>query len=278
METEEQIDVRLDRERSLLVQSVIEQASQQYEPEKRDDLGEAQAVIYSKSGSVLSGVTEWRAILAVIACSGEVFRETDAERAVDAFGSVLVNAAWLLAAHRLAIGPVLDLARVFTRRGDIRPVEAPGKLALAALRRGSVVPGLYRELLVDALAYSIAKALDDCEMVHEITIDVRELIIVVSKRPGVLDRSLVRENRMAWLNETCTPVWDPARSAKRKSDAEGQLASGVQMIAAVADVETGDFCAQCGGALSHAAATATWSCDNGHVISDMALRSRPAPP
>ena len=93
------------------------------------------------------------------------------EDALDGLGDTMVYAGQLAIANRLALSPILDLARVFTRRGDIRLIRSPGVLAQVVLKgaqkiRGMADRDLYRLRLVGALAMCIGHAIDHVEILH----------------------------------------------------------------------------------------------------------------
>lgn len=123
--------------------------------------------------------------LGVVEELGETFAAGTAEEALDGLGDVCVYAGQLLISNRLAIEPVLDLARVFVAAGgDLVPMQAAGNLAHAVLKgsqkiRGMADPETYRAKLVECLALCIAKAIDDCEIGHGLVVRAAEVYHVV---------------------------------------------------------------------------------------------------
>jgi len=115
-----------------------------------------------------SGMTtsSFECALAIIEHLSEAFEQEDPERAVTDLGKVCVLAAWLAAAHDLAIAPILALARALTRHPDARTQHAAGRLAKAV--SGAPRPAA----LVDALALCIARGILDCEILYDLEIDI----------------------------------------------------------------------------------------------------------
>lgn len=108
-----------------------------------------------------------------------------AEGALDGLGDTCVYAAQLCTGNRLALGPVLDLARVFTSRSGLKLLTAPGVLAQVVLKGAQKIRGLddenrFRTRLVGALAMCIAKAIDDVEVMHDVRVRVAEVFGVVA--------------------------------------------------------------------------------------------------
>lgn len=109
---------------------------------------------------------------------GVTFLSEDGEQAVLALCSVIGDGAVLAAHDRLAIEPILDLARAFVTRQDVQPHRGVSLLA-RAVRTGH---GRLHVQLVEAIAMCVAKGLDDCEIQHEITVDVRKLHVNMLER------------------------------------------------------------------------------------------------
>ena len=119
-----------------------------------------------------------RHALEAIADLGQVFDE-DAEPAIEALGRLLVHASLLAGCERMAIAPIIALGRELTRDSGVSselPLRAAAMLAHAALD--------YRQepaAIVRGLAMAIAKAIDDCEIVHELKVDPLELFKVAAR-------------------------------------------------------------------------------------------------
>lgn len=125
--------------------------------------------------------------LGVIEELGEVFDEdASAEDAIDGLGDVMVYASQLCTANRLAVGPVIDLAVLYAKAGHcgVQAITIAGMIAHVALKHAQNIRGLgpaeaYRPRLVDALAMMIAKALEDCTMLHNLEVDPRGVFLVI---------------------------------------------------------------------------------------------------
>jgi hypothetical protein len=129
-----------------------------------------------------------RCALGVIEELGETFdADANTENALDGLGDVIVFASQLATANRLAIGPIIDLGRVYSSHGvAIIPLRSAAMLAQTVRQGAQRVRGLgdrqqYRSRLVRSLAACIAKAIDDVEIVHGISIDARKIFLVVGE-------------------------------------------------------------------------------------------------
>lgn len=115
--------------------------------------------------------------LGVIEELGETFDDdASAEDAVDGLGDVMVYGAQLCTANRLAVRPVIGLALQYLRGSLPSPISIAGRFAHVVGKheqrtRGLDVPEAFRLCLVDALAMVIAKALEDCALGHDLTIE-----------------------------------------------------------------------------------------------------------
>ncbi len=124
-----------------------------------------------------------RRALEVIADLGQVFDAEEAEPAIEALGRLLVHASLLAGCERMAIAPIIALGRELTRDSGVSselPLKPAAVLATAVLVPAGDLAGIVR-----GLAMAIAKALDDCEIVHELKIDPLELFKVAARE--VLD-------------------------------------------------------------------------------------------
>jgi len=122
--------------------------------------------------------------LQVIGHLGITFGTEDSERAVEALGMLLVHISIIASAERLALPPIIELAGLFSLRSDVQPLHATGALALVVMSTRSpfVMPppkDAYQLALVQALALSIARGLDDCVLGHELVIDLPELYLKI---------------------------------------------------------------------------------------------------
>lgn len=120
--------------------------------------------------------------LEVIADLGRVF-DADREPAIEALGRLLVHASLLAGYERMAIAPIILLGRELTRDSQVSnelPLKAAAMLAHAALDHRQEPAAIVR-----GLAMAIAKAIDDCEIVHELKVDPLELFKIAARE--VLD-------------------------------------------------------------------------------------------
>ena len=121
--------------------------------------------------------------LEVIADLGRVFDAEDREPAIEALGRLLIHASLLAGRERMAIAPIIALGRELTRDSQVSselPLRPAAMLAWAALGRSHDDAAIAR-----GLAMAIAKAIDDCEIVHELKIDPLELFKIAARE--VLD-------------------------------------------------------------------------------------------
>lgn len=121
--------------------------------------------------------------LEVIADLGRVFDAEDREPAIEALGRLLVHASLLAGCERMAIAPIIALGREMTRDSQVSnelPLRPAAMLAWAALDHRRDPP-----IIVRGLALAIAKAIDDCEIVHELKVDPLELFKIAARE--VLD-------------------------------------------------------------------------------------------
>lgn len=126
--------------------------------------------------------------LEVIADLGRVFDAEDAEPAIEALGRLLVHTSLLAGCERMAIAPIILLGRELTRDSQVSnelPLRPAAMLAHAALDHRQEPAAIVR-----GLAMAIAKAIDDCEIVHELKIDPLELFKIAALE--VLERKPVK--------------------------------------------------------------------------------------
>ncbi len=182
--------------------------------------------------------------LGVIEELGEVF-DDDAEPtdAVDGLGDVQVYAAQLCTANRLAIRPVIALAALYRRTGVYlpNPIAIAGRLAHVIGKNAQNTRGLgpveaYRPALVDALAMMIAKALEDCELGHELTVNAAGVFQVIARE--VMERK-AGDAMIPPPPDMSAVVMDRDMI---KAQALAQLGGGVDALAQAEAVEgPGDF-------------------------------------
>lgn len=172
----QEIDRRLDAERQALIADTTAKAREAYDREPYITSGggaRSMELQYQLTDRATPFETT-RQALAVIGRLGVTFTTEDDEHAVEQLGLIMVHAAVIATIEHLAVEPIIALGRDLTKRQDVQPLRAAATLATAA--------NLYamgrepRQLaLVDGLALAIAKALDDCEIGHGLTIEPFEL-------------------------------------------------------------------------------------------------------
>ena len=109
--------------------------------------------------------------------------------ALDGLGDVCVYAAQLATGNRLAIGPILDLATLYTLPANIpggaTPTIGGGMLAQAVLKHAQKIRGVdrdvYQRRLVRSIAMCIARVIDDIQMTHAKRVKVRDIFHVVAR-------------------------------------------------------------------------------------------------
>lgn len=117
--------------------------------------------------------------LGVIEHIGGAFETEDAEAAVEHLGKAMVCAASYAYTHGLAFAPILKLARVLTRRDDVQPVHGAGRIA--ALERAEPIRVAKQVHVVEALGLCIAKGIDDCEILHGLTIEPHGVFLTIGR-------------------------------------------------------------------------------------------------
>lgn len=182
-ETIEDAQRRLTAERHVLIAAALAQSLERFDafaamdsPELPADATDAMQVrLYRWQVSRFGLQSDERFALGIIEELGETFEAEDGEHALDGLGDVCVYAAQLCTNNRLALGPILDLARVFQARQEVQPLLGVGKLAHAVLKHAQNIRGkgnreVYRLSLVECVALCVAKAIDDCEVMHSLEI------------------------------------------------------------------------------------------------------------
>ncbi|HUS27586.1 MAG TPA: hypothetical protein VMZ53_03735 [Kofleriaceae bacterium] len=184
--------------------------------------------------------------LGVIEELGEAFDEdAGPEESIDALGDVMVYAAQLCTANRLAVRPVIGLAvhYVKTNACHAHAIALAGQLAHVCLKHAQGIRGLgpfeaYRPRLVDALALMIAKAIEDCAIGHELTVDPDGVFVVVggevlARKPGdtMIPKAPAGMVNVQVMKEAIDAATEPFR----------RLAEGVDKLAEAEKVEPGDF-------------------------------------
>jgi hypothetical protein len=120
--------------------------------------------------------------------AGDVDAPEPLADALDGLGDVCVYAAQLATSNRLAIGPILDLARIYTSPGFVpgkaSPAIGSGMLAQSVLKHAQKIRGVdrdvYQRRLVRSIAMCVARVVDDIEMTHAKRIKVRDIFHVVA--------------------------------------------------------------------------------------------------
>jgi hypothetical protein len=147
--------------------------------------------------------------LGVIEYVGGTFETEDAEHAVECLGKAMVCAAGYAYQRGLAFAPILDLARALTRRDDVQPVH--GVTRLAALERQDLVESHH---VVAALGLCIAKGIDDCEIVHGLTIEPHGVFLTIGREMLAAQAEASRARRDAAIARPFAPTvvaFDPMR-------------------------------------------------------------------
>jgi hypothetical protein len=254
-----------------------------------------------------------RFALGIIEELGETFEAEDGEHALDGLGDVCVYASQLCTNNRLAIGPILDLARVLQARQEVQPLLAVGKLAHVVLKHAQNIRGkgdrnVYRIGLVECIALCIAKAIDDCEVMHELQIKSTPHVFsivgteVLARGAGheAIPASCIATEqtelhitpKVIRVEEAAVVAWSPdALEAmhKAKEQALDRLQRGADMLGEAEKTEPGDFdvsdviahsriCPQCSGLLSQGGDSDTLVCSNGHEITGKQLAALPRLP
>lgn len=125
--------------------------------------------------------------LGVIEELGETFDdEAEAEDAVDGLGDVMIYGAQLCTANRIAVRHVIGLACLYVRTNLPSPIAIAGRFAHVVGKHAQRTRGLgnreaFQLCLVDALAMMIAKALEDCSLGHDLTIDPGGVFLVIGR-------------------------------------------------------------------------------------------------
>lgn len=200
------------------------------------------------------------------------FGSEDKERAVEALGDLACVLARMCEVNALALRPICDLARVYTKHESTAhtlPLLAAGLLC------NVVGNGSDSIRLVDAIGLVLAKAIDEVEIVHELTIDLPGVFQVVAME------TIAGKLRAPRERLEMPPISDDVGRVER---AFTMLKGGLSNLEQAEHAEgTGDFdvsdlraleakvmsdvmvCSQCGGLLSQGSDT-TWTCANGHHI------------
>lgn len=146
----------------------------------------------------------------IMACDSD---DEPTENALDGLGDVCVYASNLATNNRLAIGPILDLARVYTQAsrlpGRLSPQIGTGMLAQCVLKGAQKIRGMadldvYRSRLVRAIAMCIARTVDDIEMTQAIVVDIRDIFEIVANE--VMKRGQGHPSIPVTTGTSVTPV------------------------------------------------------------------------
>jgi hypothetical protein len=165
--------------------------------------------------------------------------------ALDGLGDVCVYAAQLATNNRLAIAPVLDLARVFTQRQDVKPLLGAGILAQVVLKGSQRIRGLdqverYHRRLVGAMAAVIAKAIDDVEIFHPQTIPVKPDGVLLVVANEVLQRG---EGHPSIPTGDAKPIARDELVRKSKAERDNEAMTNLQQAATLVgdDIRSDDL-------------------------------------
>lgn len=192
----------------------------------------------------LSWSCQQQRALEIIEALHRAFAADDAERCVEALGAALVASAKLASIGELAITSITALARDYTKRQDLEPLFAGGAIAAVALASGRAdsQPLWHPDRgasLVDALAMGIANAVDDCEIGHDLTINLDELFVVVARERFPAPIILADASFDAFSAEVTSP---PKPNAKLRELAIERLqvaAADLEVAERAETVETG---------------------------------------
>lgn len=165
--------------------------------------------------------------------------DEDTGECLDGLGDVCVYGAQLATNNRLAIAPILDLARVFTQRQDIKPLLGAGALAQVVLKGSQRIRGLdqverYHRRLVGAMAMVIAKAIDDVEIFHPQTIPVQPGGVLVVVANEVLQRG---EGHPSIPTGDAKPIARVELVRKTKAERDNEAMTAMQQATALVDEE-----------------------------------------
>lgn len=185
--------------------------------------------------------------LGVIEELGEAFDEdAGPEDSVDALGDVMIYASQLCTRNRLAVGPVIDLAVLYLKANHCHghAIAIAGMLAHVVLKHDQAIRGLgptevYRPRLVDALALTIAKSLEDCIIGHELVIDPHGVLLVVGAE--VMQRKVGDAMIPVTSDVHATEAEIEQAIAQRKAAASERLAAGTDALLEAEKAEPGDF-------------------------------------
>lgn len=208
----------------------------------------------------------------VIEEMGETFlADENAEDALDGLGDVLVYASQLVTSNRLAIAPILELARDFAARPSIPPIVAAAMLSQVTLKASQKIRGLddvhrYRVRLVGCLAQCIAIALTDVEILHNLKVDAGGVLLVVANeviQRGVPGHDAIPKDVEPEITAVMlSPEEIAARDAARKDRALRSMQTAIGKI---------DTCPTCGAAFRTPHVDDSVSCLNGHEWTGMQL-------
>lgn len=253
--------------------------------------------------------------LGVIEELGETFDDdASAEDAVDGLGDVMVYGANLCTSNRLALRHVIELACRYTSMDLPSPIAIAGRFAHVVGKheqrtRGLGEPGPWRLCLVDALAMMIAKALEDCSLGHELTIDPGGVFVVIgneviARKAGdtMIPAPAINVTRIEvngddpdrfahGLVETFKGIDRTAlagftiRNPPTQAETMAKLHGGIDALAAAEQIEgSGSFdisdvlnhegiCPQCAAPMSYDGSKPVYTCSNGHSLTAKQLRT-----
>lgn len=204
-------------------------------------------------------------------------KPTDTEDAIDGLGDTCVYAAQLCTANRLALGPILDLARVFTSQQSIRLLIAHGVLAQVVLKMSQKIRGMDDRdrahiRLVGAIALCIARTLESVEMLHDIVAKPGEVLLVVARE--VLARGEGHDGiPKPVASEATRQIVTPEERERMKHERRAAAVASVHNALEGFDPDSEPVCLHCGGALSAIGAQDLWRCtaDTEHVFTGKQL-------
>ncbi len=184
-----QLRTQASDERRRLVADAVAAARAAYHPlhlpPTASEIDHMQDALYARA----IPCTSHNMALALIAHLGATFAQEFAEQAIESLGLVLAHAAVLASMERMTFEPIIGLAQDFRRRQDVEPIQASGAVAaatafrspLAIDRAAPLSAEAQRLAIADALALALAKAIDDVEIGHSITVHPVELLLVIGR-------------------------------------------------------------------------------------------------
>jgi hypothetical protein len=178
-----------------------------------------------------------RMALGIIEEMTETFLADGTEDAIDGLGDVCVYSSQLATNNRLAIAPLIDLARVLGHRNGVRTIAASGLLSQVVLKGSQKIRGLddqakYRMRLAGAIGLCIARAIESVEEMWPEILPIKadrvfciigdEVLRRAAGHPSIPKRDttppLTREQQAAALAERKDAATEALKSAVEGAD------------------------------------------------------------